>query len=177
MGVRRNLEVDTSFCTETEILEETAILPPQSGTGNHDNQDPASLTRAGFTLETPGAARLDVSSDDDEIIVGYQGSHGYVESTLFDDESSIDRQCSFYPPCLTSKEDNYDAVRHYELQYGRSHRSFSCLFDPDKPSRVIRRRRFKLHHVVHGLVWSIALFLSSLALLTFALRYKGCAVL
>lgn len=68
MGVRPR-EVDTSFCTETEILEESTIL--QSNSANGDNNNPingsSQVNRVNFTLEPPPNNR-DVSdcSDDDE---------------------------------------------------------------------------------------------------------------
>ena len=83
-------------------------------------------------------------------------------------------QCSYYPPCKSSKMANEKAVRDYEHMYGQPGKKFTCLYNPKNPTEVIRTRRFHLNHVIHGMVWSSLVFILSLAILIVAIRKKGC---
>jgi len=96
---------------------------------------------------------------------------------LFDNESTLQRECTYYPPCKSSRMANERAVREYEERYGRPGQTFPCLYNPDNPSEVIRTRRFHMNHVVHGMLWSSLIFVISLSILVIAIRKKGCSFL
>ena len=84
-------------------------------------------------------------------------------------------QCSFYPSCRSSRQDNDRAVAAYESVYGAvGGPAFPCLYNPARRSEVIQRRRFQTQHVVNGLAWSCVLLVLSLAFLVYALRRRGC---
>jgi Calcium-activated potassium channel, beta subunit len=83
-------------------------------------------------------------------------------------------QCSFYPPCRSSRLDNELAVAEYERRYGRPGVDpYPCWYNPSDRSEVIQHRRFRLHHVVNGIVWSSALFIVSIVFLAFVVRRKN----
>ncbi len=83
-------------------------------------------------------------------------------------------QCSYYPPCKSSRVANEKAVRDYEGRYGKPGQTYPCLYNPKNPTEVIRTRRFHINHVVHGMVWSSLVFVLSLVILILAIRKKGC---
>ena len=83
-------------------------------------------------------------------------------------------QCSYYPPCKSSRIANEKAVHDYEQKFGTPGKTYPCLYNPHNPKEVIRTRRFHLSHVIHGMVWSSLVFLISLGILIFAVKKKGC---
>ena len=83
-------------------------------------------------------------------------------------------QCSFYPPCKSSRQENEAAVQNYKLTYGTPGQTFPCLYNPEDPREIVRTRRFTLAHVVHGLLWSSTVFITSVAILVLAIKKKGC---
>ncbi len=83
-------------------------------------------------------------------------------------------QCSYLPPCRSSRSANRQAVLHYEQAHGRPGHSYPCLYNPDNPRQVIRTRRFQLQHVIHGLLWSSLVLVVSAGLLLLTLKRRGC---
>ena len=83
-------------------------------------------------------------------------------------------QCSYYPPCKSSKIANDKSVSNYQQRFGVIGKSFSCLFNPVNPRQVIRTRRFELKHVLHGTVWSSIICLASSSALILIIKRRGC---
>ena len=45
-------------------------------------------------------------------------------------------QCSFYPPCRSSRAENEDAVSQYQSKYGLPGIVYPCWYNPQRPSTV-----------------------------------------
>ena len=86
-------------------------------------------------------------------------------------------QCSYYPECRESAEVNNEALEDYLEKYGHPGTSFMCLYNPSDPKQIIRTRRFRLHHVIHSMLWTSLIFVFSLVSFIYVLRRKGNNVL
>jgi len=81
-------------------------------------------------------------------------------------------QCSFYPPCRSSRVENEEAVSDYQSKYGQSGSEYSCWYNPLKLSQVIQHHRFHLHHVINGVAGSAAFLIASVVLLVCVIRHR-----
>ena len=81
-------------------------------------------------------------------------------------------QCSFYPPCRSSRVENEDAVADYQSKYGLPGSEYPCWYNPDRPSQVIQHHRFHLHHVINGVAGSTAVLATSVVLLVCVVRHR-----
>lgn len=95
-----------------------------------------------------------------------------TSAVLYDDETALGRQCSFYPPCRSSRAENEDAVSQYQSKYGLPGSVYPCWYNPQRPSQVIQHHRFHLHHVIKGVVGSAAVILATIALLVCVVRHR-----
>ena len=86
-------------------------------------------------------------------------------------------QCSYYPPCKSSHAENQESVRQYASQFATPRLNYSCFYNPGDPTEVIREKRFQLHQVVHGMLWSSVIFSVSLGLLSVVVKRRGCEFL
>jgi len=81
-------------------------------------------------------------------------------------------QCSFYPPCRSSRVENEDAVSDYQSKYGIPGSEYPCWYNPQITSQVIQHHRFYLHHVINGVAGSAAVLIASVVLLVCVVRHR-----
>ena len=86
-------------------------------------------------------------------------------------------QCTFYPPCKSSHEENKETVKEYVKQYGVRYQNYTCLYNFHNVNEVIRTKRFEKNQVVHGLVWPILTLVIGILALLITIRKRGCVVI
>ena len=86
-------------------------------------------------------------------------------------------QCSFYPPCQTSPYMLEEAVELYEKHYAVIGLPFNCWFSPQNSHQAIRTKRFRLYHVVNGMLWTIIILFMSFVALLYTIKRRGCDIL
>lgn len=81
-------------------------------------------------------------------------------------------QCTFKPVCYGNKRKNQRLVDNYDKEFGVIGSNFSCLYDPDDVTKVIREHHGSESFSLHLLLWPSVIVV--LCALGFLMIYHVC---